>query len=777
MKKLYLILLLFITPITYSAVPSDSAYNTDNREFMVEDALNDAADTPTMILCFMKNLRPDLMVNKGTYLAQVDEEACNASGQIKSGPQSQDKASASGSADGAASKSYTDAISTVTRSTSSANMLGSTWLTVEGPSGDMSVYVKASVTSGPTSSNPYGVFRMDYTAVDSAGDDMMYGILKADSSGVLNWYENMPTFGMINSLSLDQDLDAGTGKGAVRLTNEQTGSVYAYGYAYDTDGYCRTELSKDGGDPDDSDEYCFDTREAEGVKTIWDYDLYDSVTGNRHDLPVKGFTVTATVSDTKYFGFANYHGLHFDSSIVANITDGYTITRDNGGATGIDYTVNITRGKLQKITKSNVSLASMDKYPMNSFFSNSNLGLAASDYKFYYDHSGSKFVLTGNRVCTDGQGCFDTPLDPELEFTVAQWIAEDVGGIGAWVPGLGGVYISSGALSDTSSTSPGSSVEIESEELVDPEAYPATLYCVNNCFTKGSINDFITKIQGSTHSSSDHPYTTATYREGGITAANLVEYTKSGISYQDGLGLAAEYPDGLSSDDNDNIDQTAANWGVRTGALLTDPSGFQCASWRGNSYDYCTDGLWDGSISEYYVWRTGHKRWDRKFVIKRGSEIINFSAPQNVYFQVPDVAANGNFAGKEVRLEYGGSGSLWGFPGACFNSTTGAFTNSCGSYGSWLPWVNRFEIPFNESTGFVMSGREQTGTKYLVKGRFGAVFLVPLSSKIGTLTLGTAADLPSDDTVNVGPNGTAANYIGAVPTKPDTVSVKQGELL
>ena len=75
-----------------------------------------------------------------------------------------------------------------------------------------------------------------------------------------------------------------------------------------------------------------------------------------------------------------------------------------------------------------------------------------------------------------------------------------------------------------------------------------------------------------------------------------------------------------------------------------------------------------------------------------------------------------------------------------------------------------------------MTGREQTGTKYLVKGRFGAVFLVPLSSKIGSLTLGTAADLPSDDTVNVGPNG-GANYIGAVPTKPDSVSVKQGELL
>ena len=100
---------------------------------MVEDALNDAADTPTMILCFMKNMRPDAMVNKGTYLAQIDEEACNASGQIKSGPQSQDKASATAAQSSAASKSYTDAINVSTRDSASDPMEGKTWITVEGP--------------------------------------------------------------------------------------------------------------------------------------------------------------------------------------------------------------------------------------------------------------------------------------------------------------------------------------------------------------------------------------------------------------------------------------------------------------------------------------------------------------------------------------------------------------------------------------------------------------------------------------------------------------------
>ena len=66
MKKYISTILLLLPVLVFAAVPSDSQYNTDSREFMVEDALNDASDTPTMILCFMKNLRTDLMVNKGT---------------------------------------------------------------------------------------------------------------------------------------------------------------------------------------------------------------------------------------------------------------------------------------------------------------------------------------------------------------------------------------------------------------------------------------------------------------------------------------------------------------------------------------------------------------------------------------------------------------------------------------------------------------------------------------------------------------------------------------
>ena len=116
-------------------------------------------------------------------------------------------------------------------------------------------------------------------------------------------------------------------------------------------------------------------------------------------------------------------------------------------------------GKLDKITKSFVSLASMDKYPMNSWMEINELSIDPSEYKFYYDHSNLKFVLTHNRVCGEN-GCFDTPLSPELEFTAQQYYDLQIGGIGAWVPGVGGVYITRGAIASPNASYTDPSVEV-----------------------------------------------------------------------------------------------------------------------------------------------------------------------------------------------------------------------------------------------------------------------------------------------------------------------------
>ena len=85
---------------------------------------------------------------------------------------------------------------------------------------------------------------------------------------------------------------------------------------------------------------------------------------------------------------------------------------------------------------------------------------------------------------------------------------------------------------------------------------------------------------------------------------------------------------------------------------------------------------------------------------------------------------------------------------------------------------NIFDIPVNETTGVVYSGRGQTGTKYLVRQLEGVVYLAPVDNP-GNITLGTAAMLPTDSFTDVGPNG-GDNHIGALPTVEGSVSVIHG---
>jgi hypothetical protein len=56
----------------------------------------------------------------------------------------------------------------------------------------------------------------------------------------------------------------------------------------------------------------------------------------------------------------------------------------------------------------------------------------------------------------------------------------------------------------------------------------------------------------------------------------------------------------------------------------------------------------------------------------------------------------------------------------------------------------------------------------------GAVFLGLNAAAIGSLTLGTVAQLPTAAPINIGPNG-GANFIGAEPTQPSTPSIRAGE--
>jgi len=767
------ILLFFVSNDLEAQVPENSAYSTDTPQFYLNDSTNDALSTPRMIMCFMGSLRPDLMVtgpDPVTYLALVDESECDSSSQVSSGPQNESaSAAASATAQGAA-VSYMEVIVTVSRASNNDPMIVKAWVPNGNPdgNGDQLIYTITEATAGASDDAPFGEFTMRYTGtITDSGTDIFYGYLTA-SENSLQWRDlySDPDMGDLESRAVINFGEGATGNGAVSYVSFEAGTVNVDAYAYNEATFCRKNLSVNG-QASGAEEVCFFTDEALGKKEVFSYKLYDSSTGAQYNLTNPGFGIKFTNdSDEVVYGFADFHGIHFQSDIANAVTNGQSFTRDDTGAT---VTAELLGGKLVRRDVSLVTLNSLDGLRFNTFFNSSNTtGISEpTTYKLYWDTASASFIVTHKNTCGDN-GCKDLPLESNITFTGADYAAdESLWGIGAWVPGLGSINIPPNAM--TSPTE--SEVAYEIETAVAPSDYPTTLYCVQNCPRYTEIQALLTAAASDpTSIANNGPYTQ--YEAFGATTP--ITYTLNTETNVYGAGDGDAAYGSISSALKSAIDGTQWGSGAYSGPLVTTLSDLACED---ENYPYCLDPIYDGSVTTYYQWSTGHQRWHTYRGLKDADgERISFSAPVALYFTAPDDSSTyQEFAGKEIKLEFGGGTNLWGIPGRCLNTSTGVFVEDCDNgAGGYFPWIDMFKLPKNETTGRLYTGKGQTGDYYLVSPFEGAVFLGGDEDSKGTLTLGSVDDLPSDDYVNVGPNGTEANYIGASPAKPDTVSIIQG---
>ena len=278
MKKLIFFTIILSLPfIVFSAVPTDSKYSTDETNIFLEDPLNDATDQPNMILCFMGNVGVDLMLNQGNFKALVNDPLCDQGGRTKSGPQSSDANAADGQSAEASAPEYIEVVGNGTRVDNDSDMIGKVWVPMtedmdgDGTAEPMTIYTNTAVTTSPSSSLPYGVFKMDYTIqLDGSTDNIMQGILQADAEGALTWIDSMSIMGstITNKLYL-QKTSATVGKGVIqwpKFEQSEVPNVYVYSFGYDADTYCRSEISKNGQAASDYTVYCYDTRKAQGIR-------------------------------------------------------------------------------------------------------------------------------------------------------------------------------------------------------------------------------------------------------------------------------------------------------------------------------------------------------------------------------------------------------------------------------------------------------------------------------------------------------------------------------
>lgn len=153
-----IIALLATSMAAHATLPTSGAYVSDPQSEYVQDKTSEGTSHASEILCYMANTRPDAMVNKGSYVAFIDESKCSA-----------DKADAknSSSEGGGSSTNYTRMRLNSTRASNTSAQIVKGHASVNmGPQQTPSyVYIYASGTEAPSATAPNGVVTMQMAAL------------------------------------------------------------------------------------------------------------------------------------------------------------------------------------------------------------------------------------------------------------------------------------------------------------------------------------------------------------------------------------------------------------------------------------------------------------------------------------------------------------------------------------------------------------------------------------------------------------------------------------
>lgn len=737
-------------PLVFADPPATSAYATDPQNSHVEDATSRGVGMVNMITCIMGAMRPDATVNDGAYNALVDMQKCD--------PEA--RASADNASGAAQANTFVTATVNSTRASNADPMRARIWLDDPEAQG-AAIYVNLSATSAPTANNPYGVFRVDYCGLMAGDPNCMFnGFLDGAASGISFYEREQRDGGGTGTKALRLTASSTTsGSGTLRIEDPQQSQTFSF--AYNADFYRRT---------DDNGDQCFarDARDPETGMSVWRYGLYDSVSGARIERN-SGFPIEYTHAGTKYQGYLGYYGLSLPPAAQDVLVSGATVEKvdysTGGGApTRTPYTVLKAGGKLMKFTRHTRTLREIDQIRLTtwigmeaaSFFSGAQ---ANTQYELNWDDAAGVFKVTGQMIC-GGNGCTTQALPAVQSVPASFWAPR--GGIQGWSQQLGGeVFVNlQGAVTPLDSSQV--QVVYRSQDLVYPSQLPATLHCVRDCPTAASMGAYFAP-----GSQAPSPFAAG-------TANNFQPTAFGGVVSYSGNATTALLLDSTSAPVVLEVDREMLEsnpqfrYGVRTGKLFTDIADAECSPGSGT---YCEWRV--NSLDVYYQWETGPQPFNQFAAVKDANgQFVNFDAPLQVTFAVPQGAAYGQYAGQSIVLQYGGFGDLWGLPGICVSPST---NEEVPCDGGDVRYVPSFVIPHNLSQGVVTTN----GTTYLVKWlereiRFARKDLsvcsaAGLTTPVGDI-LPTSADLknPSDSASDI--------YIGVRPSVASAPRVIHGEV-
>ena len=714
MKKpiLSLLRLAIVTLATFpvfalAAPPATSPYNTDVTNSYVQDQTSQVMSSLNNILCFMGAMEPDQMVNlttnSGNYIALVDQNTCGGNG-------------GSGGKSNNTGPDYVAAVVNSTRASNTAPMLVKAWVSPQ-PGDNITVYVSA--TQEPSTTLPYGAFRMDYcgNATGATGCATDKGFINATTSG-LAFYSAGNYGGGSETTALQLNASSTTaGSGVISNTNSWTGApvTSTFSFAYDSAHFVRN---------DGTTTQCFDRSPTAAAESVWRYGLYDATTGaqiNRNS----GFPIEYTAAGVTSNGYVGYNGLWMPVTVPSGATVNQ-VTYGASGATKTPYTLLKTGGKLLKYTTATKTLAALHKIAF-WYFASANIPAtgtptmtAGSQYELYWDDTAKQFMVSGKQnTTTFNMEPYTTPV----AVANADMVAANSWGLFGWSQMLGGQFSIKGtdfsALATTTSTT---KVLTQIEDVVYPSQYAAIggLSCINDCPTLALIS-----ASNATTPTSATPFV----NPGWTPTATLTAYTLDTATGNLVDGANGQVVSAATTGLNAN--------GVRSGRMV-DAAGLTAIKAAKNCGANCTtynqgdvDLLAAGSV--YYVWQTGGQPWDQLAILMSGTTPVKFDPPLAVNFVVPVAAKYGSYQGATISLEYGGFGDLWGIPSTCVDVATNSpcvFGTTPSQNQRWTP---KFSIPFDPVVGVVTTaiaqGTVAASTQYLVK---------PLDKEVRLANVGTA---------------------------------------
>jgi hypothetical protein len=689
------------------AAPLSGAFATDPQNEYVQDLVLERISTVNMIMCFMGNLRPDAKVNAGTYLALVDQSLCGEKGGSDTG----------GSGGASAAVNYAKATVQSTRTSNSDPMVVKAWVK---PSGNELIFTYTTVTAGVSSTNPNGIFTMNFCGVSAASntpltDPCLFSGTLTSAGSTVTFYES-GTMGSpySNALTLSQT-DSTSGSG--RLAGSQGGS-FDQVFAYNSTHFYR-------GNANNTQLVCFDRDGANANYSTWRYGMYND-SGTRYELANPGFPVTYEVGGITYYGYAGFWGIYLPNDVLSSLTTGSTLVRrDPASNSSTNYTVTKAGGKLYRLSKQAATLGASQGQAMRVFMS-------GGETEIQWDGTNLTILRTFSggswSECTASCTLSASTLYGGGTKTLFGY-AESLGGeIAIAVPSSGGF------TSDTVLT-------YRTRDVVAPSNQPVSLKCISRCPKGGLSNsDF----------SGGSPYETgATDNNLGtpIAKANAISYSFSSGMMINGNGTAG------------NVDASALSlsgqyqYGFHSGRLIapSDTTSYGQASCDGSgNADPSGTNLcpWLVDVADVvYQWETGPNGWNQYVGLSTGGSTVAFDPPTMIPFSPSLVNTTGltmgnTLLGSTIQLQYGGFGELQGIPGSCVNPSTNETVN-CGtslSGGLQVRYVPAFSI--TDGTSATVSGSTKW-IKYLDREiRLSEV----AQSNCSSLTLPTAATLPSSAT-------------------------------